>query len=79
MIRKWSFALLPLLIWALVASTALAQTTAFTALSPRQPLSSSPYAVRSLTAANALQLAGRLPSSFVQFDGSGNVGIGTIN
>ncbi len=154
MIRKWSFAFLPLLIWALATSAALAQTTAFTyqgrlidagspangtydlqfklfddtnvqqgptltrddvqitngvfavqldfgsvfdgserlleigvrpgaslgaftTLSPRQPLSSTPYAVRSLTAANALQLGGLPPTNFVQFDGSGNVGIGT--
>src|ERR1044072_433934 len=54
-----------------------ASTDAFTTLSPRQPLSSTPYALRSVTATNALQFGGLPPSSFVQFDGSGRVGIGT--
>lgn len=56
-----------------------ASTGAFTWLVPRQPITTVPYTVRSLTAANALQFAGSSPSSFVQFDGSGNVGIGTTS
>jgi hypothetical protein len=54
-----------------------ASSGAFTVLSPRQALTSAPHAVRSLTAANALALGGLPYSSFVQFDASGNVGIGT--
>jgi hypothetical protein len=54
-----------------------ASSDAFTVLSPRQALSSTPYAVRSVTATNALQLGGLPPSGFVQFDGNGLVGIGT--
>jgi endosialidase-like protein len=54
-----------------------ASTGAFTVLSPRQTLSSTPYAVRSVTATNALLFGALPPSSFVQFDGNGRVGIGT--
>ena len=53
-----------------------------TILSPRQPVASTPYAIRSATAAtadtatNATQLGGMSSTSFVQFNPTGNVGIG---
>lgn len=54
----------------------------FTTLSPRQPVSSSPYAIRSReagtadTATNATQLGGVDAARFVQSDINGNVSIG---
>ncbi|HEX5736005.1 MAG TPA: tail fiber domain-containing protein [Blastocatellia bacterium] len=39
---------------------------AFTVLSPRQPVASAPYAIRSQTATNASQLGGIAPSGFIQ-------------
>src|SRR5258708_7281101 len=55
----------------------------FTILSPRQQISSTPYAIRTLsattadTATNATKFNGLEPTSFVQSDINGNVGIGT--
>src|SRR5262245_55832846 len=39
---------------------------AYTLLGPRQPITSTPYAIRSLTAGNALQLGGVAASGFIQ-------------
>lgn len=47
-----------------------------TVLSPRQPITSSPYAIQTI---NALQLGGLPASRFLQFDASGNAGIGTTS
>ncbi|HET8676746.1 MAG TPA: tail fiber domain-containing protein [Blastocatellia bacterium] len=63
---------------------------AFTVLSPRQPVTSAPYAIRSETATNASQLGGIAPGGFIQntssqqastnfnISGSGNIG-GTLS
>ena len=42
------------------------QTGAYTTLAPRQPLSATPYALKSLTAQDALQLNGVAASQYVQ-------------
>ncbi len=47
---------------------------AYTVLSPRQSITSTPYAIQTI---NATQLGGLPPSRFVQFDDNNNVGIGT--
>lgn len=53
-----------------------------TVLSPRQPITSTPYSIRSASAAtadiatNATQLGGMTPASYVQFNPTGNVAIG---
>lgn len=58
---------------------------AFTTLSPRQPILSAPYAIKSLNAANAdnsVSLGGLAASRFVQQDAGGNVSVGgnlTVN
>jgi hypothetical protein len=49
-------------------------TSAYSTLAPRQQITSIPYAIHSLSAA---QLDGRPASSFIQADSNGNVGIGT--
>ena len=63
---------------------------AFTVLSPRQPVTSAPYAIRSETATNASQLGGIAPAGFIQnsssqqastnfnISGSGTIG-GTLS
>jgi len=51
-------------------------TSPYTLLSPRQPITSSPYAIQTI---NSQQLGGLPASRFVQLDGSGNAGIGTNN
>jgi hypothetical protein len=48
----------------------------YTVLSPRQTITSSPYAIQTI---NSQQLGGLSASRFVQLDGSGNAGIGTNN
>src|ERR1044072_8825348 len=51
---------------------------AYTVLAPRQPITATPYAVRSLiaaTATNATQLGGVPAAQFVQMDASGNVSV----
>lgn len=47
---------------------------AYTVLAPRQPITSSPYAIQTL---NTQQLGGLPASRYVASDASGNVGIGT--
>jgi len=47
---------------------------AYTVLSPRQPVTSTPYAIQTI---NATQLGGLPASRFVQFDVNNNIGIGT--
>ena len=55
----------------------------YTILSPRQPVSSTPYAIRSTTAGtadtatDATQLGGLTSDRFLQFDANDNIGIGT--
>lgn len=61
-------------------SVRLAGGGAFIVLTPRQPITSTPYAIQSLNAANASNaqlLSGFNFSHFVQFDVNNNVGIGT--
>src|SRR5262249_30787277 len=53
-----------------------ANVGAFTTLSPLQPIRSTPYAIRSLTAGNAAQLGGVDAARFVQADAMSNVSIG---
>lgn len=51
----------------------------YTTLSPRQPITSAPYSIRSLEAARAVDaslLGGISAAQFVQMDGGGNVSIG---
>src|SRR5574337_461969 len=56
-----------------------ASTGEFTTLAPRQQISSTPYAIRTLVATNAEQLGGLPASRYVQSNASGAVGIGTAN
>jgi len=49
-------------------------SSAYTVLAPRQPITSTPYAIQTL---NAQQLGGLPASRYVASDASGNVGIGT--
>jgi hypothetical protein len=51
----------------------------YTTLSPRQPITSAPYSIRSreaATADNAIQLAGLEADNFVQYDANGDVELG---
>jgi hypothetical protein len=56
-----------------------AGTGEFTILAPRQQISSTPYAIRTLVATNAEQLGGLPASRYVQSNANGLVGIGTAN
>jgi hypothetical protein len=61
-------------------SVRLTGSGSFTTLSPRQAITSTPYAIQSLNAINATNaqlLSGFNFSHFVQFDVNNNVGIGT--
>src|SRR5215210_7867605 len=56
-----------------------ASVGAFTTLAPRQPITATPYAIRSLSAAeadDALKLGGTDAARFVQSDAAGNVSVG---
>jgi hypothetical protein len=50
-------------------------SSTYNILAPRQQITSVPYAIHSLSAA---QLDGRPASSFIQADSNGNVGVGTV-
>ena len=50
----------------------------FTVLNPRQPMTSTPYAVKSLTADNAAQLGGLAANTYLQTNGNGS-GLTNLN